>query len=249
MEIRIQVLWDILLREVLKVVAKRLLHPPRSDLRAVVKQPPSKDLSDIFAKLATKLSSNKSATVPIYEYNFISLSTVKRYIKKQLEAAWLERAFDKNFKDDRAQLNDWIRNFIPNPNYINKKSLALCDQSTSQVTIGHGCFLEYFERVDLAVDNKCIKHPDKVDSPEHVLFECVEGYTKVMNKMGIYKKEDLWKILGNPKKSEENIEMFNDLCKTIITDRNTLINNCPKMKQTRVASNRKKLPKTGNTSK
>ena len=111
----------------------------------------------------------------IHEYNFIPLSSIKRRTKNQLKEAWLTKTFDKNFKDDRAQLNDWFRNFIPNPKFINQKLLTLCDQFISQVLIDHGCFLEYFNRVDLATDSLCIKCKNKIDSPEHVLFECDSG--------------------------------------------------------------------------
>ena len=126
---------------------------------------------------------------------------------------------------------------------------TLCDQFTSQVLIGHGCFLEYFKRVNLATDSLCIKCKNKIDSPEHVLFECDSGYAKVLKRMGITKKEDLWKILGDKENSNENIEIFKDLCKIIITDRNTLINNCPKMKLENAPAKGKKPNKTNNFSK
>ena len=174
--------------------------------------------ADHMAKIAAKLPSIDDQIVPIY--NFISLSTVKRHTKIQLKEAWLNKSLDKNYEDDRAQLNNWILNFIPNANYVNKKLLTLCDYYTSQIVTGHGCFKSYFKRFKITDDDRCTTCKDEPDCPEHILFKCNQKYTRTLNQMGIRQPKDLCKIL----KSDDDIATFKNLCRTIITDRNNLFN-------------------------
>ena len=193
--------------------------------------------ADFMAKLAAGVSSDRENTKPTY--NYIPLSTVKRHIKAQLKNAWLAKSYDPDFTDDRAQLNNWIKNFIPNGDFINKRALALCDYYTSQIVIGHGCFKAYFKRFKIMDDDCCLICKDKSDSPEHILFECNSKYTSALRKMKIKQPKDLSKIL----KSNETIAEFKNLCKVIVTDRLNLLNSCstatqanlplPKMKSVR----------------
>ena len=183
--------------------------------------------ADEWARMASKLSSDHENINPIF--NFISLSTAKRHIKTQMKSAWLEKAFDYTFRDDRAELNSWIKNFIPDASHVNKKLLKACNFYTSQVMTGHGCFMSYFKRFNLAIGAKCVRCKDKTDSPEHVLFGCESKYTQILNLMKIYEPKDLKNVL----KSDENIESFKALCKNIINDRNSLINSSKVLKETK----------------
>ena len=183
--------------------------------------------ADHLAREASKLSSELNAT-PLY--SFISLNTVKRHINSQLKGAWLDNFFDPNFQDDRAPLNEWIKNFIPSPNYAGKKLLTLCDYYTTQIVIGHGGFKSYFKRFKIADDDLCIICKDQPDSPEHILFKCKEGkYKRTLTKMGICKPKDLCKIL----KSDENIAGFKKLCKLIIMERRELLNSSSELESTK----------------
>ena len=180
--------------------------------------------ADHLAKIASFLSHSHEELEIELSYNFISLSTVKRLIKNQMKNCWLTKAYDTSFKDDRAELNNWTKNFIPGPKFITKKLLALCDYHTSQVVIGHGGNMSYFKKVNLSKSDNCLIHKDKVDTPEHVLFECVEDYKQALRRMGISEPKDLWKVL-----KDENLEEFKKLCKRIITERNDLINSSSEM--------------------
>lgn len=181
--------------------------------------------ADHLAKVASFLSQNHEQLEIELPFNFVSLSTVKRYIRNQMKLSWLTRAFDPKFKDDRAELNNWIKNFIPNARFVTERLVILCDYFTTQVVIGHGCFMVYFKRFKLAKSDKCILCKDKVDTPEHVLFDCVGKYRETLKKMKIFKATDLYKVLS----SEENIVAFKELCKLVVAERSELINSSSEM--------------------
>ena len=203
--------------------------------------------ADFLAKIAAELS--KANEEPMY--SFISLSIVKRHIKTQLRGAWLAKAYDPKFTDDRAPLNQWIKNFIPNPSYIDSKLLTLCDYYTSQIVIGHGCFKSYLKRFKIANDDLCIRCKNKPDSPEHILFECNRKYTNTLKEMKISKPSELCKILKSDKhqSSEERMEIFKDLCKTIITERRELLSSSSELSEKKKLIKTKPVAKTENKSR
>ena len=200
--------------------------------------------ADFLAKIAADLS--KANVDPMY--SFVSLSTVKRHIKSQLRNAWLDKAFDPNFTDDRAPLNQWIKNFIPNSSYIDNKLLKLCDYYTSQIVIGHGCFKSYFKRFKITENGLCTRCMNKPDSPEHILFECNSKYTKILKEMNISRPNELCKILKSDKhqSSQEKIEIFKDLCKTIVTERRELLSSTSELNETKKRAKSSPVAKTEN---
>lgn len=159
------------------------------------------------------------------EYNYLPISCIKQSIKKQCINAWFGSAYDKEFQDDRAKLNDWIKNFIPEEKYITKKLIDLCDYYTTQVVTSHGSFMNYFKRFELSENDKCLSCKDQKDDPEHALFKCSDKYKTVLENMEIREPKDLYKVLN----STENIKTFKELCKTMVTERNELINKHGKM--------------------
>ena len=206
--------------------------------------------SDSLAKQASFNSMNYKSQITVHnqssvstytvnntepEYNYLPISCVKRNIKKQCTLAWLESAYDKEFIDDRAKLNDWILNIIPNKKLVTKKLVNLCDYYTTQVLTGHGGFMQYFKRFEISECDKCITCKDQIDSPEHVLFKCNKKYMEILNNIDIYEPKDLYKILN----SNDNINAFKDLCKLIITERDSLISKALKPKEQKSKVNKK----------
>lgn len=179
--------------------------------------------ADRCARLASSISANwdsqpgSEAFPP--QFSYLPLSIIKLMIKNQFKRAWTTRPFDKEFNDDRANLSDWMLNFIPNSKSISDKLVALCDFHTTQIITRHGENMEYFSKFGISNSNKCVCHREDADTPEHILFHCDYRYTITLKEMGITRKQDLHKVLAN----NESIAKFKELCKTIVNDRKELI--------------------------
>lgn len=176
--------------------------------------------ADKCAKFASSVSAEWGNQTHRMEpqFNFLPLSLIKLKTRNQFKNAWLARPYDRDFNDDRANLNDWTRNFIPDGKSIGEKLVELCDFFTTQIITRHGENMQYFSDFGIAEDNKCALHSDAVDSPDHILFHCNEKYTSTLKKMGIRTQEDLHKVLA----SDEKISIFKELCKTIVNERKEL---------------------------
>lgn len=176
--------------------------------------------ADRCAKLASEVSAkwNREPVIMMPQFSYLPLSLVKLLIRNQFKNAWLTRPFDKEFKDDRADLNEWTVSFIPNSNCIGQKLVELCDHYTTQIVTRHGENMQYFSEFGISDNNRCVLHPDLADTPEHILFNCNPNYSRTLRRMGISSRRDLHKILEN----DVYISRFKGLCKTIVTDRKEL---------------------------
>ena len=152
------------------------------------------------------------------QFNYLPLSLAKLFIRNQFKNAWLTRPYDKEFKDDRANLNEWTLSFIPTSKFICEKLVDLCDHYTTQIVTRHGENMQYLSEFGIADNNKCVLHPNETDTPEHILFNCNSNYSRALKRMGITSKNDLHRILTK----DNYIRWFKELCKTIAIDRKEL---------------------------
>lgn len=167
-------------------------------------------IADSLAKKASLISENHKVSGELLEYNYLPTSFAKYKIKTQCKNAFLESAFNEEFIDDRAKINNWTKNFIPNRSKINHKLLKLCDYYTTQVVTGHGPFKSYLVNKTV-LDDKCTLCKGEVD-------DCTKNYTETLKEMNINKPDDLTNVL-----TKENIKKFKELSKKIVEERSIIV--------------------------
>ena len=94
--------------------------------------------ADRLAKQASKLSMNCQTNNTLLEYKYLPFSSINKSVTDQCTKAFHASAFDPNFLDNRAKINEWTINFITNQNYLNKNLIEIVDFYTTQILTRHG---------------------------------------------------------------------------------------------------------------
>lgn len=171
------------------------------------------EIADDLAKKAAKRSIESSN----FDYNFMSLKSVKSYLNNRCWVNWTKSVFDFNVDLDRAKINEITINFIPKKENLRTFNfMKLSNFYTSQFITGHGPFNNFRKKFGFTEQNVCPDCKISNDGPIHILFEC-SSHTEIHRRLisiEIRKPRDLNKVF-----LKDNIELFKDICKEIYEHR------------------------------